>query len=43
MKNTDTLSVILFESQQSWEAWLKEHHADTPGIWLKMAILPFPA
>ena len=26
-----------FETQQDWEAWLKEHHADTKGIWLKIA------
>lgn len=37
MKNTDTLPVIAFARQESWEAWLNEHHADTPGIWLKMA------
>ncbi len=37
MKNTDTLPTIAFETQQDWEAWLAEHHADTPGIWLKLA------
>ena len=26
-----------FETQQNWEAWLKEHHADTKGLWLKIA------
>jgi uncharacterized protein YdeI (YjbR/CyaY-like superfamily) len=26
-----------FETQQDWEAWLKEHHTDTKGIWLKIA------
>jgi len=26
-----------FENQQDWEAWLKDHHADTKGIWLKIA------
>ncbi|MEO6887569.1 MAG: YdeI/OmpD-associated family protein [Ktedonobacteraceae bacterium] len=37
MKNTDTLPTIAFETQQAWEAWLAEHHADIPGIWLKLA------
>ncbi len=26
-----------FETQQDWEAWLKEHHTETNGIWLKIA------
>ena len=26
-----------FETHQDWDAWLKEHHADTKGIWLKIA------
>ncbi len=37
MKNVDNLPVMTFESQQSWEVWLAEHHADTQGIWLKIA------
>jgi uncharacterized protein YdeI (YjbR/CyaY-like superfamily) len=37
MKNSDNLQVMSFETQQDWEAWLKEHHADTKGIWLKIA------
>lgn len=37
MKNADNLPIILFASQQDWEAWLEEHHADTKGIWVKMA------
>src|SRR5437588_5855640 len=37
MKNSDNLPIISFETQQSWEAWLKEHHNDTKGIWLKIA------
>jgi uncharacterized protein YdeI (YjbR/CyaY-like superfamily) len=37
MKNSDNLPVISFETQQDWEAWLKEHHAETKGIWLKIA------
>ncbi len=37
MKNSDNLEVMSFETQQDWEAWLKEHHADIKGIWLKIA------
>ncbi|HEX9133447.1 MAG TPA: YdeI/OmpD-associated family protein [Ktedonobacteraceae bacterium] len=37
MKNSDQLQVMPFETQQDWEAWLKEHHTDTKGIWLKLA------
>ncbi len=37
MKKSDNLEVLSFDTQQDWEAWLKEHHADTRGIWLKIA------
>ncbi len=37
MTNSDNLPVMSFENQQDWEAWLKDHHADTKGIWLKIA------
>ncbi len=37
MKQTDTLPTISFATQQDWEAWLKEHHTDTKGLWLKIA------
>ena len=37
MKQTDTLPTISFATQQDWEAWLKEHHTDTKGMWLKIA------
>jgi len=33
----DNLSIQLFENQQSWEAWLKKHQAESKGIWLKIA------
>jgi uncharacterized protein YdeI (YjbR/CyaY-like superfamily) len=29
--------VISFESGDAWEAWLAEHHATSPGLWLKFA------
>jgi uncharacterized protein YdeI (YjbR/CyaY-like superfamily) len=31
------LSIVLFEQQQEWEAWLDEHHATSPGVWLRLA------
>jgi uncharacterized protein YdeI (YjbR/CyaY-like superfamily) len=37
MKNTENLPILLFETQQDWEAWLKEHHHEAAGIWLKLA------
>ncbi len=37
MKNADDLPIIAFATQQDWEAWLKERHADTKGLWLKLA------
>ncbi|MDR3575674.1 MAG: YdeI/OmpD-associated family protein [Anaerolineaceae bacterium] len=26
-----------FETQKDWETWLKDHHAESPGVWLKIA------
>jgi uncharacterized protein YdeI (YjbR/CyaY-like superfamily) len=37
MKKPDVLQVLPFETQKDWEVWLEEHHADTKGIWLKIA------
>lgn len=31
------LPVILFESQEDWEAWLEEHYETFDGLWLKIA------
>jgi uncharacterized protein YdeI (YjbR/CyaY-like superfamily) len=33
----DDLHVELFPSQASWEAWLEQHHASAPGVWVKVA------
>jgi uncharacterized protein YdeI (YjbR/CyaY-like superfamily) len=33
----DDLPTIPFESSTAWETWLESHHADAPGLWLKMA------
>src|SRR3954451_8622188 len=37
MKKGDELPIIAFATQHDWEAWLGEHHADAPGVWLKTA------
>lgn len=34
---TENLPIILFETQQGWEAWLVKHHAEAGGAWLKIA------
>ena len=37
VKNSDNVPIMSFETQQGWEVWLKENHAETKGIWLKIA------
>jgi uncharacterized protein YdeI (YjbR/CyaY-like superfamily) len=31
------LPIITFESETEWEAWLKENHTTSQGLWLKIA------
>jgi uncharacterized protein YdeI (YjbR/CyaY-like superfamily) len=31
------LPIILFGDQAAWAEWLDEHHADSPGAWLRLA------
>lgn len=31
------LEVLEFADQAAWEDWLRRHHADRPGVWLKIA------
>jgi uncharacterized protein YdeI (YjbR/CyaY-like superfamily) len=33
----DDLPIIEFPTSAEWEAWLEGHHADSPGLWIKMA------
>ncbi|MGA5649594.1 YdeI/OmpD-associated family protein [Streptomyces seoulensis] len=33
---TQHLEIVAFESAEAFEAWLGEHHAVSPGIWLKL-------
>lgn len=39
MKAKQELPVVPFASEQAWEKWLDTHHADAPGVWLKLAKL----
>ncbi len=34
---SDDLPILPFASQAAWEAWLEDNHADTQGLWLKIA------
>lgn len=31
------LPILLFANQQEWAGWLDSHHADSPGLWLRLA------
>jgi len=33
----DDLPVLSFASQADFEAWLEEHHATAPGLWIRIA------
>ncbi|MGY0489440.1 YdeI/OmpD-associated family protein [Streptomyces sp. WG-D5] len=33
---TQDLEIVAFESAETFQAWLGEHHAISPGIWLKL-------
>jgi uncharacterized protein YdeI (YjbR/CyaY-like superfamily) len=33
----DPLPVMTCESTDAWDTWLAAHHADSPGLWLKIA------
>jgi uncharacterized protein YdeI (YjbR/CyaY-like superfamily) len=34
---SDGWPILAFETMQAFEAWLDEHHADQPGVWVKFA------
>jgi uncharacterized protein YdeI (YjbR/CyaY-like superfamily) len=36
-KTRDELPILLFETQDAWASWLEAHHADSPGLWLRLA------
>ncbi|MFE1343144.1 YdeI family protein [Streptomyces sp. NPDC058757] len=33
---TQDLEIVAFASVEAFEAWLGEHHGDSPGLWLKL-------
>ena len=33
----DDLPVLAFPDQEAFEAWLEEHHASEPGLWIRIA------
>jgi uncharacterized protein YdeI (YjbR/CyaY-like superfamily) len=37
MADKDPLPTVLFSSQAEWEAWLDDHGANSPGLWLQLA------
>jgi uncharacterized protein YdeI (YjbR/CyaY-like superfamily) len=37
MSPSDDLPVIPFASREEFEAWLAEHHEQSPGLWVKIA------
>jgi uncharacterized protein YdeI (YjbR/CyaY-like superfamily) len=34
---SDGWAVLPFESDKAFEGWLESHHADQPGVWVKLA------
>ena len=39
MKAKQELPIVPFASEKAWETWLEKHHADSPGVWVKLAKL----
>ena len=37
MDQHDGLPTLPFASAAAWEAWLEDHHAESKGVWIKMA------
>lgn len=33
----DSLPIHDFADRRAWESWLREHHASSPGVWLRIA------
>ena len=36
-QHEDGRPIVPFASAAEWEAWLDQHHASSPGLWLKLA------
>jgi uncharacterized protein YdeI (YjbR/CyaY-like superfamily) len=37
LESKQGLPIVAFASREDWERWLDEHHADSAGLWLKIA------
>jgi uncharacterized protein YdeI (YjbR/CyaY-like superfamily) len=37
VRSKDGVPVVSFASAGEWEEWLEEHHAGSPGLWIKIA------
>ena len=37
MSADDGLDVLRFRAADDWHGWLEEHHAESPGLWVKIA------
>ena len=37
MPTSDDLEILSFADAAEWEAWLAHHHADRPGVWVRIA------
>jgi len=36
-KPSDPLPIVLFDTPQTLERWLEEHHRSSPGVWMQIA------
>jgi uncharacterized protein YdeI (YjbR/CyaY-like superfamily) len=36
-KTRKELPIIMFERPEDWEGWLEQHHAESPGLWMRIA------
>ena len=36
-QTTTTTPTLLFEDQTAWAKWLREHHTQSNGVWLRLA------
>lgn len=37
MASSSDMLVVQFEGPREWAAWLEQHHAASPGVWLRLA------
>ena len=37
MPAKEEFPILTFASASAWEAWLRKHHAETDGLWIRIA------